>query len=279
MVTSMKLLILYYSGTGNTEFACTVAKAVAERGGHEVTMKTFAQAGGISLGDYDAYCFATPLQAWQPTKNVERFIKAMPPLEGKAAFLLSSSGGQPSQTAPLMTRWLRRKGIAVTGHFDLLCPDSWPVSRRSTHKLDQERPDVESLRELADFTRGMLEMLAAFLAGKKVALPRYHVRPTLFFILSRLERLAKGRPNLTMGKKKIIESDCTQCGICGRDCPAGAIRLDPYPVFGKECSACWRCINCCPEDCITTRLSSPYHYKGIPDKGALLEKAGLGNII
>ncbi len=275
MLTPVKLLILYYSGTGNTEFACMVARIVAERSGHEVTMKTFAKADEISLDDYDAYCFATPLQAWQPTKNVERFIKAMPSVDGKVAFLLSSSGGQPSQTAPLMTRWLNKKGIAVTGHHDLQCPDSWPVSRRLSHKSDQKRPDVESVRELAEFTQRMLDMQVAFLSGEQVALPRYRVHPTPLFLLSRFERLPKGHPSLEMGKKKIIEADCAQCGICEKDCPAGAIRLDPYPVFSKECIACWRCINCCPEDCITTWMSSRYHYKGIPDKDELLKKAGL----
>ncbi len=275
MVKPMKLLILYYSGTGNTEFACTVARIVAERSAHVVTMSTFAQAGGIALDDYDAYCFATPLQAWQPTKNVERFIKAMPSLEGKGAFLLSSSGGQPSQTAALMTRWLSRKGVAVTGHYDLQCPDSWPVSRRMSHKMDRERPTVESVRELAGFIEKMLEMQVAFLAGDPVELPLFQVHPTPLFMLSRFERLPKGRPNLVMGKKTVIESDCTRCGTCEENCPEGAIRLEPYPVFGKECAACWRCVNCCPEDCITTWMSSQYHYKGIPDKDELLKKAGL----
>ncbi len=275
MANPKKLLILYYSGTGNTKFACTVARIVAEKNGHEVVMKTFAKADDISLDDYDAYCFATPLQAWQPTMNVEGFIKSMPSLEGKVAFLLSSSGGQPSQTAPLMTGWLNKKGIAVIGHHDLECPDSWPVSRRFTNKRDEKIPDVESVRKLARFAERMIELQGDFLSGKQVELPRFHVHPTPLFLMSRLGRLAGGHPNLIMGKKKVIEPNCTQCGVCEKSCPAGAIQLDPYPAFTKECITCWRCINICPEDCITTRIDSKYRYKGIPHKDELLEKAGL----
>lgn len=275
MAKPIKLLILYYSGTGNTEFACTVARIAAERAGHEVIMKTYADADNISLNDYEAYCFATPLQAWQPTKNVERFLKSMPSQEGKVAFLLSSSGGQPSQTASLMTGWLKKKGIAVTGHHDLHCPDSWPVSRRLSHKMDRQRPTAESVRELACFVEKMLEMQAAFLAGERVELPRFRVLPTPLFMLSRFERLPRGHPNIVMGKKTVIESHCTRCGVCEKNCPEGAIRLEPYPVFGKKCAACWRCINCCPEDCITTWMSSQYHYGGMPDKDELLRSAGL----
>ncbi len=271
----MKLLILYYSGTANTKFTCRVAKLVARKAGHEVVMKTFAMAGDISLEDFDALCFATPLQAWQPTKNVERFIKSMPPVKDKVTFLLSSSGGQPSQTPGLMSKWLKKKGIKVIGHHDLQCPDSWPVTRPFSHKLDTERPTVESVRELAGFTEKMLGIQEAFLSGEQIEFPIFRIVPTPLFWLSRFERIPRNHPNLEMGKKRVNESDCTQCGVCEKSCPARAIRLDPYPVFTYDCDACWRRINICPEDCITTRIASKYHYKGIPHKDKLLKEAGL----
>lgn len=238
-------------------------------------MKTFAKADDISLDEYDAYCFATPLQAWQPTKNVELFIKSMPVLECKVAFLLSSSGGQPSQTAPLMTKWLKRKGVAVVGHHDLVCPDSWPVTRRFSYTEDERRPSVESVHDLTSFTERMLGLQEAFLSGERVELPRFHAVPTPLFWLSRMERLLQHHSNMEMGKKKVAESDCTLCGTCEKSCPAGAILLDPYPVFSNKCMSCWRCVNICPEDCIDTWMASNNHYKGIPNKDELLKEAGL----
>lgn len=271
----MKLLILFYSGTGNTEFACTVARIAAERAGHEVTMKTYAEAGDVSLGGYDAYCFAYPLQAWQPTKNVERFIKSMPRIQGKAAFLISSSGGMPSQAAALMAKWLNKKGMVVLGHFDLPSPHSWPISRRFLKKLDYKWPKVERIRELAAFTGRMLALEEDLLAGKHVDLPEFRVRPTPLFLMSRFERLPRGLPDFVMGRKKVREAECTRCGVCEENCPMSAIRLDPYPVFSRKCTACWRCVNLCPEDCITTTVSRRFQYKGLPDREGLLEKAGL----
>jgi len=43
---------------------------------------------------------------------------------------------------------------------------------------------------------------------------------------------------------------CSQCGICAENCPAGAIRLDPYPQFGQECFLCLNCVRECPESAI-----------------------------
>jgi ferredoxin len=271
----MKLLILYYSGTGNTEFACTVAKIVAEKVGHQVAMKTYAEAGEISLGGYDAYCFAAPLQAWQPTKNVERFLKSMPPLNGKACFLITSSGGMPSQAPALMARWLSRKGMAVLGHCDLPSPHSWPVSRRFLHGLDFKWPKVERIRGLAAFTERMLVLEEEFIAGRHVELAEFQVRPTPLFFMSRFERLPRGLPDFVMGRKKVRKDECTRCGVCEENCPMWAITLDPYPVFSRKCTACWRCVNLCPEDCITTTISRRFQYKGLPDREGLLEKAGL----
>jgi ferredoxin/flavodoxin len=273
---TMELLILYYSGTGNTKFACQVAKLAAERMGHDVTMRAYEEAGELTLSAYDAYCFAAPLQAWQPTRNVERYIKSMPRLDGKYAFILTSSGGIPSQAHALMARWLKKKGVTAVGSHDLKCPDSWPITRGLTYKHDEKRPDTESVRELVRFTEKMLLIQIDLLEGKAVELPRYRVIPTPFFWISRFERMSKGRPDLAMGKKKVIESECTQCEICAKQCPAGAIRLDPYPIFSMECIYCWRCVNNCPEDCITTRVDNRRrHYKGFKHGQELLKAVGL----
>jgi ferredoxin len=276
MANALNLLILYYSGTGNTKFACAVAKLAAERMGLEVTMQTYEKSDGVILSDYDIFCFASPVQAWQPTKNVEKYIKSMPSVDGKTAFLLTSSGGTPSQTPALMARWLKRKGIRVIGDYDLASPDSWPVTRGFTYKYDEVKPEVESVRELVRFTERMLLMHGDLLKGKPVELPSYRVIPTPLFWISRFERMPKRHPGLVMGKKRVIESECTRCEICVKRCPAGAIRLDPYPSFGRECITCWRCVNNCPEDCITTGIDNrKRHYKGFRHGHELLEAVGL----
>ncbi len=56
-----------------------------------------------------------------------------------------------------------------------------------------------------------------------------------------------------MGAKHLYEQRCTECGVCGRLCPYGAIALEPKPVFDEEtCFGCWSCYNHCPERAIYT---------------------------
>lgn len=271
----MRLLILYHSQTGNTEFACTVARMTAESAGHDVTMMSFAdaEAKGLELEEYDAFCFATAVQAWQPVKNVERFLKGMKPLRNKAAFLISTTAGMPGETHAMMASWLEPKGIKVLEGFDLITPDSWPTSRRLSRGMDRRIPTEASIRKLVAFTKRMLSLLSAHVEGKAVTFPTWRVRRTPYYFLAMGERQLMGRSNLAMGKKIVDESACTKCGICMKKCPADAIRMEPFPVFSSDCDACWRCINVCPEDCITCRLDSRHHYKGLPERSALIETA------
>lgn len=270
----MNVLILYYSGTGNTEFACDVAMLTIQGSGHDANMTTYAKAGEVLLEEFDLYCFAAPVYEWAPAKNVERFVGRMPPLNGRKAFIVTSSAGAIGQATPLFARMLQDRGLTVLGDFNLICPDSWGGTRRWSHTHDAETPKPDSVRELASFTGRMLELAEALGAGGAVELPRYRVKPTGLFLASRLSRLPRN-PNLKMGRKKVDEAACTRCGVCVKNCPAGAITLDPEPRFGRQCIACWRCINTCPTDCITTALDSDVHYKGISDREGLLRSAGL----
>jgi len=267
----MKMLILYYSGTGNTRFACTVAEAVMKKEGHEVTMKRLDQAGGVSLDGFDACCFGAPVYEWAPARNVEDFVMTMPRMDGKCAFILTSSAGAKGEATELFARMLESRGLTVLGDYNLICPDSWGGSRRWSYSHDAETPTPGSVRDLADFVREMLAMASSFNSGETVDVPDYRVRKTGLFFASRFSRLAPSA-RLKMGKKKVDSELCNECGVCAKLCPMDAITLDPQPVFSKRCIGCWRCVNMCPKDCITTLLDSKHHYKGIVDKEELLKR-------
>jgi ferredoxin len=265
----MKMLILYYSGTGNTRFACTVAETVMKKEGHEVVMKRLDQAADVNIDDFDAYCFGAPVYEWAPAKNVELFVSSMKRLDGKCTFILTSSAGAKGEATELFARMLEDRGITVLGDHNLICPDSWGGTRRWSYWHDTKTPTRDSVRELADFVLEMLEMAKRFVAGETIDVPDYRVRKTGLFFASRLSRLAPSA-RLKMGKKKVDSEACNECGVCAKLCPMQAITLDPQPVFSSRCIGCWRCVNMCPKDCITTLLDSGRHYKGITDKDELL---------
>lgn len=54
--------------------------------------------------------------------------------------------------------------------------------------------------------------------------------------------------------RRTVSRDCTDCGICRKKCPMGAIDEDPFNTFNRECIVCETCVRVCPEKAIKFSL-------------------------
>ncbi len=58
--------------------------------------------------------------------------------------------------------------------------------------------------------------------------------------------------------RRNVDAKCTQCGLCIRKCPMGAIKEDPTVTAHGECIVCLKCRDLCPEGAIDfSRPSKP----------------------
>ncbi|MCF8029344.1 MAG: 4Fe-4S binding protein [Desulfohalobiaceae bacterium] len=53
-------------------------------------------------------------------------------------------------------------------------------------------------------------------------------------------------------RRTVLEA-CTDCGLCRKQCPMGAIGSDPRLTRHEECIVCQRCVELCPEGAIVFR--------------------------
>ncbi len=96
-----------------------------------------------------------------------------------------------------------------------------------------------------------------------------------------LMALASKRPLV----RRKVSADCTDCGICRKKCPMGAIDDDPYNTFHQECITCETCVRACPENAVSFSLSHAEKVSGtvgfIPGRRQLIASAlaGTGSAI
>lgn len=271
----MRVLILFESCTGNTKFGVEVIRRSLEKHGHDCEVVRFREISPADVGLYDLYCFAAPIMSFAPLVSVWRFVKEMPLLEGRPAFLFFSSGGVAGPSRKLMARELRRHGMVVLGDRLLVCPDSFPVTRGWYKGVYRGFPRLRSLRKLASFAVDMSEKAVLLNNGVEIKKPRYFLLPNPIFPLTIFA--LRGGLWRWLGRREVVEAQCDRCGLCVEVCPESAVRLDPFPVFSNSCIGCWACLNRCPRSAIrSSSARSENFYRGLEKKSVKLKKIGLG---
>ena len=272
----MKVLILFESCTGNTRLGVEVIRRTLEKEGHTCVVTRYRDADPGDLDGHDLYCFATPIQSFAPLAPAHKFIRAMPALKGRPAFIFTTGAGWPGVAHRMMAGLLHRRGMTVLGTRMLACPDSWPIGRiLDRHFYDRLTfPRKRSLRKLQAFAVEMANKAYRYRDGIRVKeAPRVlwptPTLPLAFFAVRGM--LARG-----FGKRTVNPDACTRCGSCVEACPVGAVTLPDLPEFSDSCIGCWACFNNCPEAAILTSLCGPEnYYHGLEDPERFLRKVGL----
>jgi ferredoxin/flavodoxin len=272
----MNTLILYESCTGNTALAAELVRRTLEKEGHACTMQRYRHTPPAELAGFDLYCFAAPIQGFAPLAPVYRYLKALPDLPGKPAFILTTGAGWPGQGHRMMARLLHKRGMVVLGARLLPSADNWPLGRMlDRHFYDRVSfPRKGSLRKTRAFVEKMANQAYRYRDGIEVKQASRLLLPTPLLPVG--FNSISGWLSRVYGTRSVDVDSCTRCGTCVEGCPVAAVRLDPYPVFSDECIGCWACFNNCPDSAIlSSACKTKNYYRGIRNPEKLLKKAGL----
>ena len=246
----MQIHIVHQSSTGNTLLGAQTMAAELEAAGHACSLARARDANEAQLANADMVGIATAVYAFAPARNMLSFLRAMPELPGKPAFVLCCCSAVPSNSVRTVWRALERKGLRVLGGHVLIGEDSWPCLRFRFFTPGRGQPSPEGLGRTREFARRIIDLADDPAAGT--------IRPPLWLpSLFHLIGLMAGPRLLRMGMlgKRVDADRCTRCGKCAEVCPTGAITMEDLPVFSGDCMGCFGCINNCPEQAISCPMS------------------------
>lgn len=195
----------------------------------------------VALKDYDAIGIAYPVHSFNAPKIVIDFVKGLPDVRGKDAFVLCTMGEDSpvnSASSDLLIGILRRKGFDVFFEKKFAMPSNFilkdepGVVREKLERVSAEIPEAASMILGRSFSRagsGFLIKLLAF-AGR------------VEWIGMRLVRFCSS-------------SECDGCGACAAKCPNRNIFVKAgRAVFKWNCGLCMRCLYMCPKGAIHIRF-------------------------
>jgi ferredoxin len=248
----MEHCIVYCSPAGSTRKVSKAIEARLRGSGQSVALFDLArnaprQVLDSFFGSSGPHCLwlGTPVYAQHPVPPVLQFLESLPEANGERAAVPFVTWGAVSSgvALPEMADTLLTKGYSLAGAAKVVAEHSsmW----RSENPLGEGRPGEEDLTEVRRLADSVLQKLDS---GQWQPIPRRQLDYQPEWLKERaatmnVERLKEFHPGYTLD-----ESRCTQCGICEQECPAGAIRLDPYPIRDESCFLCNNCARFCPEE-------------------------------
>lgn len=249
-----KILICWFSGTGNTKSVVSEYKKAFEENGAAVTLHN------IDTGDYegdiaefDSVGVAYPIHAFNAPSNVLDFARNLQkraPVGKKNLFIIKTSG-EPlklNNISSIKLRKILKKKFVLTNEYHYCMP--YNIIFRHTDEMANRMWNAAKKVipvDCKDILSGKSAKLKPVFCGGLVAW------------LFRIEHWG-GRFN---GRFYKVNESCIHCGKCERDCPTHNITItDGKFKFGKHCLMCMRCSFDCPSNAIKIGLFDKWKVNG-----------------
>jgi flavodoxin/Pyruvate/2-oxoacid:ferredoxin oxidoreductase delta subunit len=255
----MKILLLYFTGTGGTARLSDEIALNLRNIGNDVHQFRLEKADFSIIPNYDIVGIGSPTYAYRAPRIVTSLLKKFPKMN-KPYFIFVTSGGEDANCAWNIYKVMQKKGWTFLDWINIVGPTnlrSWmPKLGRSpiSHGLYNE--DLEKCKE---FVEKILAIYHKVYVNKE-GIPK-QLHPILgYSMLTWFLSANWAMAIATVGIKHVDPDVCTKCGLCAtRICPSGCIQIgeiSKLPNFKQsKCVGCNGCVNLCPTSAIYSTIT------------------------
>jgi len=254
---SKKLIIYYFSGTGNARNVANWSCTYALKRGWEAEIRDIAKTDRHNIPAVEPGTMvglASPTHGFNLPPIVLKFLSHFPRGKANPVWIVNTRAGLKAGKVflPGLTGigqlWaalvLRMKNYRVLGMRPIDLPSNWISIHPGLRAKVSESITARCYRKSVAFSEKMLN-------GKRDYRALFDLIQDLLVAPVALGYYFIGR--FFLAKGYIATSSCTACDLCIRECPVQAIRkVRGRPYWTLKCESCMRCMNHCPERAIET---------------------------
>ena len=234
-------MILYFSGTGNTEY---IAQLIADGLGDEC-LDLF---GRIRTNDTSPfysekpYVICAPIYVCEMPLFLMKYLKSVEFKGNDKVYFVFTSGGYCGSAKVQAKVFAIRKKLKLLGCVEFVMPRNYVANTR--YAMDDEKTIRAKITAATDKVKQVVEDMKH---ERKLKSSHVWLFETLI--------IAPFAPLWT--KYKLVAKDfyatdqCVGCKICEKVCPFNNIKVvEQKPRWGDECTHCMACIAKCPRKAI-----------------------------
>ena len=242
-------MILYFSGTGNSEYT-------ARRIGKEIDDEVINLFDKIRNRDYSdmkserPWVIVVPAYAWRIPRIVSDWLEKINFSGNREIYFVMTCGGSIGNAGKYLETLCAKKNMNYRGCAEIVMPENY-IALFSTPAKDKALQIMNQSESIIDRTalhikNGDKLPKRDISFGDKV---NSGIINNLFY------------PVFVHAKKFYVTENCISCGKCVNVCPLKNVSIENgKPKWGDNCTHCMACICKCPKEAIEYGK----HSKGLP---------------
>lgn len=247
----MKIAIVYFSGTGNTEKVLKEFESFFKIQNNEVKMIKI-ESGEYIPTDIDILIIGYPVHAFNAPKIVLDYFNNISFFkEGLPTYIVKTSGEGltlNNGSSNKLTSILKKKGITIFNEYHYLMP--YNIIFRHSDKMAYK---------MGKTVLELIPLDAKEILDKKRIVIKYSLGTKFVSNALRIEQPGAH----IIGSGFEVNNNCIHCGLCEKNCPTKNIIIKNNKVYFKEkCMICMRCVFNCPKDAIKPGILNRWKVNG-----------------
>ncbi len=255
---NFKVLILYFSGTGNTYLAANEIANILNQKGITTSVESVEVFDPNRVKEYDCLFFGFPIYALRMPEFLNDYTEKISLPRKRGVFVFSTYGIYPGNAMKTVARKLQKRGFIPIGTGGAMLPGTDGLlfikkdsrtERKIKNKDYKTTRGIRKLREKA--LKSVTKILSEDISDKRFERVKRIPLSPVGIVLDILFQIIYRPMEKSFKKKFYADENCSHCKLCEMICPSHNITVTKTEVtFSNKCYLCLRCIHQCPEESI-----------------------------
>jgi NAD-dependent dihydropyrimidine dehydrogenase PreA subunit len=251
----MKLMILFFSGTGNTDYVARYIAAGLTDQNIRTEVQSIEQMPADRVSDFDLLVLGFPVYACEAPRLFLEYIEHLEAGAQRGVFVYCTKGAFSGNAVTKVLRRMEQRGYVSFGGASVGMPGSDALSfvgQNSWMARAARNKDYDHLKQADALRTRVMDAIQQLAAGRPTGQLRNAPKARLtgiilgWFVYKLYQWLER-----RLRQHFWVDDRCSVCGYCVDICPTGNIRIvAEHPNFGNRCQLCLRCIHRCPQQAI-----------------------------